>query len=151
MSFHFWRTSFCPSVPDIDQMAPSPPAGVCRAYASWGSILSHLALLIGRYPAQNLCHLGESLLVSEVHQHDTKYFYGYDLEKIMWLLKFSFTWTSQDFSPPSLLPPSPLPSLWLLYDIFQIPSYGIFFFILCALIFSVSLTPLLLALIFINF
>lgn len=46
-------------------------AWICKA-VSGGSVLSHPTPLAGKWPAQNLCHSVESLLMSEGHQHNAK-------------------------------------------------------------------------------
>lgn len=102
--FHFCRTSLSFNSrhwPD----GTGPSAGVCRACTSWGSLLSYLAPLVGRCAAQNLCHPGESLLVSEEHQPDTKYLFGCDLEQIMWWLKL-FTNPCPESLPPPFFSPN---------------------------------------------
>lgn len=80
ISFHFWRTSFVLQFQILARWH-RPLCWLCRACR--GSILSYLAPLVGRCPTRNLCHPGESLLISEEHQRDAKYFYGCALEQIM--------------------------------------------------------------------
>lgn len=69
-----------PSHADLDQMAVSLCWCLQGLYIL-KPILSHLAPLVGRCLDQNLCHPGESLLLSEKHDHDTAHLYGCDLEQ----------------------------------------------------------------------
>lgn len=129
----------------------SPSASVCRAYISWGSILSHVVPLDGKCPAQTFCHLGESLLVSDEQQLDTKHLYRCDLEQIMWWLQL-FASAFPGFLPHLLSHLSSLPTLGISWYLKESTIWNIFLFYLFYLFYlSVSLTSYFISFIFIEF